>query len=71
MPYETLIWERAGAVGRLTLNRPESLNAWTTQFGHELLDVITDEAADDARAGHAGHRRWPGLLLRRRSARRV
>ncbi len=47
MPYETLIWERAGAVGRLTLNRPESLNAWTTQFGHELLDVITDEAADD------------------------
>jgi 2-(1,2-epoxy-1,2-dihydrophenyl)acetyl-CoA isomerase len=45
--YQTLIWERAGAVGRLTLNRPESLNAWTTQFGHELLDVITGEAADD------------------------
>ena len=47
MPYETLIWERAGAVGRLTLNRPVSLNAWTSQFGHELLDVITGEAADE------------------------
>ncbi len=48
MAYETLIWERRGPVGRLTLNRPESLNAWTTQFGHELLDVISGEAADGA-----------------------
>lgn len=45
--YETLIWEQAGAVGRLTLNRPESLNAWTKQLGHELLHVIRGEAADD------------------------
>jgi 2-(1,2-epoxy-1,2-dihydrophenyl)acetyl-CoA isomerase len=48
MAHETLIWERAGAVGRLTLNRPESLNAWTTQFGHELLDVVSGDAADEA-----------------------
>jgi len=48
MAHETLIWERRGPVGRLTLNRPESLNAWTTQFGHELLDVVAGDAADDA-----------------------
>jgi 2-(1,2-epoxy-1,2-dihydrophenyl)acetyl-CoA isomerase len=45
--YETLIWERRGPVGRLTLNRPESLNAWTTGLGHELLDVIAGPAAEE------------------------
>ncbi len=44
--YETLIWEQSGAVGRLTLNRPESLNAWTDQFGRELKQVIQREGAD-------------------------
>ena len=29
MSYEHLIWEQDGGVGRLTLNRPETLNAWT------------------------------------------
>ena len=48
MAYETIIWEQSGAVGRLTLNRPESLNAWTPQFGHELRTVIEGEAADDS-----------------------
>ncbi len=45
MSYETIIWEQEGAVGRLTLNRPETLNAWTAQFGAELLKVIEQEAA--------------------------
>jgi 2-(1,2-epoxy-1,2-dihydrophenyl)acetyl-CoA isomerase len=44
--YETIIWERSGPVGRLTLNRPQSLNAWTAQLGHELLDVISGQAAE-------------------------
>ena len=46
MAYETVIWEQDGGVGRLTLNRPDSLNAWTTDFGHELKAVIDGEAAD-------------------------
>jgi 2-(1,2-epoxy-1,2-dihydrophenyl)acetyl-CoA isomerase len=46
--YETLIWEQSGAVGRLTLNRPESLNAWTAQFGGELKRVVEGEAADES-----------------------
>jgi 2-(1,2-epoxy-1,2-dihydrophenyl)acetyl-CoA isomerase len=48
LTYETLIWEQSGAVGRLTLNRPESLNAWTRQFGEELRAVIEGEAADES-----------------------
>jgi 2-(1,2-epoxy-1,2-dihydrophenyl)acetyl-CoA isomerase len=46
--YDTLIWERSGAVGRLTLNRPETLNAWTAEFGDELKRVVEGEAAGDS-----------------------
>jgi len=43
--YETIIWEQSGAVGRLTLNRPRTLNAWTAQFGRELKQAVEGEAA--------------------------
>jgi 2-(1,2-epoxy-1,2-dihydrophenyl)acetyl-CoA isomerase len=46
--YETVIWEQSGAVGRVTLNRPETLNAWTEQFGSELKRVVEGEAAQDS-----------------------
>jgi 2-(1,2-epoxy-1,2-dihydrophenyl)acetyl-CoA isomerase len=46
--YETVIWEQTGAVGRLTLNRPDSLNAWTDEFGRELGAVLAGEAADES-----------------------
>ena len=46
--YEALIWEQSGGVGRLTLNRPETLNAWTADFGHELKQVVEGEAADES-----------------------
>ena len=46
MSYEMLIWEQDRGVGRLTLNRPDSLNAWTAEFGHELKQVIEGAAAD-------------------------
>jgi 2-(1,2-epoxy-1,2-dihydrophenyl)acetyl-CoA isomerase len=48
LPYETVIWEQSDAVGRLTLNRPDSLNAWTPEFGHELRQVLEDDAASDS-----------------------
>jgi 2-(1,2-epoxy-1,2-dihydrophenyl)acetyl-CoA isomerase len=44
--HETLIWEVTDGLGRLTLNRPESLNAWTLPFGEEMKSVIEGEAAD-------------------------
>jgi 2-(1,2-epoxy-1,2-dihydrophenyl)acetyl-CoA isomerase len=48
MSYDTVIWEQDGAIGRLTLNRPDSLNAWTAEFGEELKQVVEGEAADDS-----------------------
>ncbi len=48
MSYETVIWEQSGGVGRLTLNRPQTLNAWTAQFGRELGQVVQGEAADES-----------------------
>ncbi|HYP48336.1 MAG TPA: enoyl-CoA hydratase-related protein [Thermoleophilaceae bacterium] len=46
MSYETVIWEQDGAAGRITLNRPDTLNAWNARFGEELKGVIEGEAAD-------------------------
>jgi 2-(1,2-epoxy-1,2-dihydrophenyl)acetyl-CoA isomerase len=46
--YETVIWEQSGGVGRVTLNRPQTLNAWTGEFGSELKRVIDREAAQES-----------------------
>jgi 2-(1,2-epoxy-1,2-dihydrophenyl)acetyl-CoA isomerase len=46
MSYEHVIWEQDGGVGRLTLNRPDSLNAWTAAFGRDLKQAIERDAAD-------------------------
>jgi 2-(1,2-epoxy-1,2-dihydrophenyl)acetyl-CoA isomerase len=46
MSYETVKWEQDGGVGRITLNRPETLNAWTEEFGHEMGEVVNQRAAD-------------------------
>jgi len=40
-----LLWEQTGAVGRITLNRPASLNAWTKELGQDLLAATTTEQA--------------------------
>ena len=46
MSYATVIWEQSEGIGRVTLNRPETLNAWTAEFGRELKQVITADAVD-------------------------
>jgi 2-(1,2-epoxy-1,2-dihydrophenyl)acetyl-CoA isomerase len=48
MNDQLVLWQQDGPVGRVTLNRPESLNAWTAEFGAALRDVITGPAADDS-----------------------
>jgi 2-(1,2-epoxy-1,2-dihydrophenyl)acetyl-CoA isomerase len=48
LSYETVIWELDEGIGRITLNRPDSLNAWTTAFGEELKQIVTVDAADPA-----------------------
>ena len=43
-----MIWEQAGGVGRITLNRPDSLNAWHAAFGHELRQALEVDGADES-----------------------
>ena len=39
--YATILYEKQGGVGRITLNRPRSLNAITVQMGFELIDALS------------------------------
>ncbi len=48
MPHETVKLEVADGAARITLNRPDSLNAWNEQFGLELREAIASVAGDDA-----------------------
>jgi 2-(1,2-epoxy-1,2-dihydrophenyl)acetyl-CoA isomerase len=43
-----VIWEQTGGVGRITLNRPDSLNAWNEEFGRELKDALLGKGADES-----------------------
>jgi enoyl-CoA hydratase/carnithine racemase len=46
--YETILLERRGAVGLVTLNRPERRNAYTGRMGVELQEAFAELEADDA-----------------------
>jgi 2-(1,2-epoxy-1,2-dihydrophenyl)acetyl-CoA isomerase len=46
--YEHLIWQQQGGVGRITLNRPDTLNAWHTALGRELRQAIEEDAAHES-----------------------
>jgi 2-(1,2-epoxy-1,2-dihydrophenyl)acetyl-CoA isomerase len=50
MSYETLILEMHGTVGVVTLNRPDSLNALTTQVAQEFLNAVAEVRRNGARA---------------------
>jgi enoyl-CoA hydratase/carnithine racemase len=48
--YETILTEEIDAVGVVTLNRPERLNAWTPRMGAEVRHAIQAfDARDDVR----------------------
>ena len=47
MTYETVDVERRGGELRITLNRPEAMNAWNTQLGEDLRAAVEQAAADD------------------------
>ncbi len=49
MPYETLTWDvDVDGIATLTLNRPESLNAFDLTMARELERVFLTDARDDA-----------------------
>jgi 2-(1,2-epoxy-1,2-dihydrophenyl)acetyl-CoA isomerase len=47
---DTVILERRGGELRITLNRPDSMNAWDKQLGIDLLAAVEQAAADEVRA---------------------
>lgn len=42
MPYETILYDAAKGVARITLNRPERLNAINSTLTQELLEAVHD-----------------------------
>lgn len=46
--YETIRYQVERGAARITLDRPESLNAWTAELGHELGDALRAARADEA-----------------------
>src|SRR4051812_16631092 len=44
--YETVTLYRRGGELRIELNRPDALNAWNVQFGHDMLDALEQARAD-------------------------
>lgn len=48
MAYETILYEVADGVGRITLNRPEKLNSLNAQMHKELIAALRQAAKDPA-----------------------
>jgi enoyl-CoA hydratase/carnithine racemase len=40
MPFETLLYDVAGEIATITLNRPAKLNAYTPQMGREIVEAM-------------------------------
>jgi 2-(1,2-epoxy-1,2-dihydrophenyl)acetyl-CoA isomerase len=45
--YDTVNLHRRGGAARIELNRPDTLNAWNEQFGHDLKAAVEVVATDD------------------------
>ncbi len=44
--YETILYERRGRIGVITLNRPEKLNAWNPRMEGEFIDAVNRASTD-------------------------
>jgi len=49
MDFETILFENAGGVARLTLNRPDRLNSFTVQMHDEVSRALEAVSKSDAR----------------------
>jgi 2-(1,2-epoxy-1,2-dihydrophenyl)acetyl-CoA isomerase len=48
MDLETVLVEQRGGELRITLNRPEAMNAWNTQLGNDLRTAVEHAAAEES-----------------------
>ena len=46
MAYQTLLYEKAGRIARIVLNRPERLNAISLDMPDELEQAVAEANAD-------------------------
>jgi 2-(1,2-epoxy-1,2-dihydrophenyl)acetyl-CoA isomerase len=46
--HDTIDLTIDGGAARILLNRPDALNAWNEQFGHDLLDAVETVSADES-----------------------
>jgi len=46
VPYETIIYEKQNGVATITLNRPQSLNAFIPQMNQEVLQALKESERD-------------------------
>jgi enoyl-CoA hydratase/carnithine racemase len=51
MPYEQILFEVDDPVATITLNRPDTLNAWTEQMASEMRDAVGRAEGDPAVVG--------------------
>jgi len=49
MSYQTILFEAADGIARITLNRPDKLNAFTAEMHAELRDALDKVEAGDTR----------------------
>ena len=57
MAYQTILFDAAEGVGRLTLNRPERLNSFTAAMHEEVADAFSQiEHNNNIRAVLLTHR---------------
>jgi enoyl-CoA hydratase/carnithine racemase len=48
MAYETILYEVADEIAKITLNRPAKMNAYTATMGAEITDAMLEADGDDA-----------------------
>lgn len=48
MDYQNILFDVTDGIGTITLNRPDKLNAYTTEMGEEVTHVIRSVQRDDA-----------------------
>jgi len=48
MTYETILYQTEGGIGRITMNRPEAMNAITPTMLTELKAAVLEAGADEA-----------------------
>jgi enoyl-CoA hydratase/carnithine racemase len=50
MTFDNIIFDKAGAIARITLNRPERLNAFVGSMREEIYEALCQCESDDVRA---------------------